>query len=203
MEVFDVAPADRWAQLHLLDSKGELRWFSPDFPPRPVESWEAPASEWRNGRGKRTEKRIPDLACFSSLLVAHQTCLDLLPIREGFDYQRLDLRPAQPDYTLLNPLAIENVLDAGRSVFSHRAGTSTVLSVKEFAFHEEAFGSRNLFTVTESPLRIYVTGAFVNAVNANRLKGLRFTPLWRSDTGPVRRIPYDASAERSTARRRS
>jgi hypothetical protein len=176
MEVFDVAPADRWAQLHLLDSKGELRWFSPDFPPRPVESWEAPASGWRNGRGKRTEKRIPDLACFSSLLVAHHT-----PESAGR----------------------RNVLDAGRSVFSHRAGTSTVLSIKEFAFHEEAFGSRNLFTVTESPLRIYVTGAFVNAVNANRLKGLRFTPLWRSDTGPVRRIPYDASAERSTARRRS
>jgi len=192
MEIFKVGPADRWAELQLLDGRGELLWFSRKDPPRPVDDWQAPASEWRDGRGKRTEKRIPDLTCFSSLLVAHKRCLEVLPIREGVDYQRLELRSEQPDHVLLNPLVLDNALDTTRSVFSHRPGTSTILSIKQWAFDEKAVGSRTLFTVPEWSLGIYVTDAFVNAVKTHRFNGLRFEPLWRSDSGPVLRAPYGA-----------
>jgi hypothetical protein len=190
MEIFEVSPADRWAQLHLLDSSGELRWFSPDYPPRPVESWEPPASEWRDLRGRRSEKRIPDLTPFSSLLVTRKRCLDVLPVREGVDYQRLDLRADQPDYTLLNPLLAKGAVDKSKSVFNYRPGTSAILSIKEWAFDEKAVGSRTLFTVAEWPLGIYVTDAFVKAVKTNRLSGLRLDLLWRSDSGPLVRTPY-------------
>lgn len=96
-----------------------------------------------------------------------------------------ELLPLQhPDKTLyaINVIRVVDALDHERSEIEWLAGRPLAKKIHKYVFKPQALEGCTIFKIPErKSLRVFVTDAFKEAVEANKLKGFSFELLWDSE----------------------
>jgi hypothetical protein len=126
-----------------------------------------------------TTAPLPDFAAVGVLPAFSVRAAEaLLPLLQP-NGELLPLRHRRAEYMLYNVTTVAHVLDEGASAVTRFTGSGRVMSVERFMFDSVAVQNLHVFRIPQL-LRghMFVTDAFVGAVEANRLTGFNLVPVW-------------------------
>lgn len=122
---------------------------------------------------------LPDLAVVGVLPAFSVRAVEaLLPLVKP-NGELLPLRHRRAEYMLYNVMTVADALDEGASSLTRFTGSGRVMSIERFVFDPVAVQDLHVFRIPQL-LRghVFVTDAFVDAVEANGLTGFNLAPVW-------------------------
>jgi len=145
------------------------------------EKWKLlPLRFWEGDKGyMRKEKRKP-VADFTQITLMPLISLRGRAVIEPLTGNQVEFLPFETPVSLYYGLHVQYVdcLDAARAEAIHFKSSGRIMEVTKYAFHWDRLKNMHIFRLPELGLsRLFVSDAFKQVVEENRLTGLLFYPV--------------------------